>query len=287
MKTILVPSDFSKNATTALRYALRLCQITKCNLVVFHCTHLSSHILATADSGQINILIKEDILFKQKKLTAQVAKANQYLGLKKKSVPVQVIVESNPLLVDHILEVAQRVQAGLIVTGTHGATGLNRFFFGSNTSGLISRATIPVLAVPAGARFRAIRNMAFSSDLEQFKSELDRLVPFAALFGSRINVLYLDYGLDSSQKLFSDAKETIKKATYKKIRLIKQPATIEFSLVRQVKDYLSKHSQQWLVMFTKERSFWNKVFYGGKTELMSYSIKIPLLSFKKQEGSPG
>ena len=283
MKTILVPSDFSKNATNALRYAIRLSKLMKTDLVVFHCANISPYVIAAASASQeqVNLLIKEDETFKRKELEVQVKKAYKYLGFKKVPATTKLIVESNPLLVENIIEVAEKNGAGLIVTGTHGATGLNRFFFGSNTASLLSKSDIPVLTIPGKCRYKAIKNIAFSSDLENPANEIDRLIPFAKLVKASIDVLYLDYGIDTAQQHIKNAQAIIKKATYKKIKLIRQPATIEYTLISQVKKYLSNHRHQWLVMFTKERGFWSKMIYGGKTENMSYSINVPLLSFKK------
>jgi nucleotide-binding universal stress UspA family protein len=283
MKTILVPSDFSKNATTALRYAIRLSRLLKAELVVFHCAHLSTYILAasSATDAQMNLLIEEDHAFKMKKLLSQVKKAYKYVGLKKIPASTKILVESKTFLIENIMELAEKFHADLIVTGTHGATGLNRYFFGSNTATLISRSRIPVLAIPEKYRYNAIRNIAFSSDLENLTDELNRLVPFAQAIRSNIDILYLDYGIDIDQAHMRAAKACISNIKYKKIKLISQKATIEYSLVNQLKKYLAKHRHQWLVMFTKDRKFWDKILFGGKTELMSYSLKIPLLSFKK------
>jgi nucleotide-binding universal stress UspA family protein len=46
-----------------------------------------------------------------------------------------------------ILEVAQEVQAGLIVMGTHGRTGLGRLLLGSVAEQVLRRAVCPVLTV--------------------------------------------------------------------------------------------------------------------------------------------
>ena len=283
MKTIIVPSDFSSNASVALRYAIRLAAVVKAKLVVFHCAHISPYILATssASEDQVNTLINEDIAFKTKKLEQQVSKEYKSLGIKKIPAGTTLLVESKPLLVDNIIEVAGRFGAGLIITGTHGATGLNRFFFGSNTSALISKSPVPVLAIPEKARYAAIRKIAFSSDLENISNELKRLIPFVSALNANLDIVFFDYGLDAVDTLIKKANESIGKSGYKKIKLLKKKASIEYSLVKQLKKFLTSGNYQCLVMFTKERGFWSKLFYGGKTENMSYSVKIPLLSFKK------
>lgn len=282
MKTIFVPSDFSKNATTALRYAIRLCRPMNAKLVVFHCAHLSPYILASkaATDEQLEFLLKQDRDYKHSLLTMQVKKAYAYTGIKAIPKSTLMIVESNPFLVENIIETSVRMKADLIVTGTHGATGLNRFFFGSNTAALVSRSEIPVLAVPEKYHFTKVKGIAYSCDLENLENELECILPFAEALKASVDIVHFDYGVGNS-KNYEQAREILKKKVYKKIHLVKRAATIEYSLVAQLKKYLAGNGHQWLVMFSKDRGFWEKLFFGGKTESMCYSLKIPLLSFKK------
>jgi nucleotide-binding universal stress UspA family protein len=283
MKTILVPSDFSKNATTALRYAIGLAKATKSKLVIFHCAHLAPYILASAAATdkQLELLISQDQDFKKDKLLSQVAAAYKSEGIKKIPATTEIIVESKPFLADNIIDVAERFRADIIIMGTHGATGLNRFFFGSNTATMISRSSIPVLAIPEKYRFKKINNIVCSSDLENPGNELNKLLPFVQALKANLDLLYLDYGIDISQAHVQAAKISIGKCGYKKVKLLTRRATVEYSLIRQLKKYLATHQYEWLVMFTKDRKFWDKLLFGGKTEAMSYSLKMPLLSFKK------
>jgi nucleotide-binding universal stress UspA family protein len=190
------------------------------------------------------------------------------------------------MVVENTIEVAEKYNAGLIIMGTHGATGIRKFFFGSNTSIMISKSDIPVLAIPENAKYSAIDNISFASDLENIAEELKRLLPFVEALKARLNIIYLDYGLDSGNTKKKNAEAIIKKSPYKKIELLTQKATIETSLVDQVKKYLSKNKTDCLVMFTRERSLWDRLFLGSKTEDMSSALQVPLLTFKKFPVNP-
>ena len=48
---------------------------------------------------------------------------------------------------ERIVRAARARKAGLLVIGTHGRTGLARFFLGSVAARLISSASVPVLTV--------------------------------------------------------------------------------------------------------------------------------------------
>ncbi|MFN8038501.1 MAG: universal stress protein [Acidimicrobiales bacterium] len=66
-------------------------------------------------------------------------------------------LEVEPLVVmgatiDKILEVADRIDAGHLVVGSHGRSGLHHLLTGSVTEALLKRSTRPVVVVPVHHR---------------------------------------------------------------------------------------------------------------------------------------
>jgi len=283
MATILVPTDFSDNATAALRYAIRLSEQMHAKIIVFHCSFISAYALSAATSEhQMTQIIEDDELHKLEKLQLQVKKAYQYWG--KEDVPgsTECIVSYNPMVVEKTLEVARSSHADLVVMGTHGASGIAKFFFGSNTSIMISRSNIPVLAIPETYEYSPLEKIAFASDLHDLSAELKQLIPFARVNDAEVNVLYFDYGIDADDDKISHATQMIAATGYDKCSLEVQKASLEKTLVKQVRQYIAKTKPDCLVMFTRERSLWDRLLLrGSKTEDMSAALTIPLLSFKK------
>ena len=197
MNSILVPSDFSGNATSALRYAILLSRQLKTSLIVFHCSHISAYALTAASTEeQMSLLIKQDEKDKLEKLQEQVNKAYKYLDINKIPTSTKCLVEYNPMVVENTIDIAQQYNADLIIMGTHGATGIKKFFFGSNTSIMISKSPVPVLAVPDNYKFVPWQSIVFSSDLQNLAQELNNLIPFAKGSKAALEILYLDYGID-------------------------------------------------------------------------------------------
>jgi nucleotide-binding universal stress UspA family protein len=279
-----VPSDFSKNSSIALRYAIQLCKISKYDLIVFHASHISAYALSTANTEeQMSALLEEDETNKMEKLQDQVNKAFKYLKFAKIPASTRLLVQYSPMVVERTLELANKEKATMIVMGTHGATGINKFFFGSNTSVMISKSDIPVLAIPENYKWNTPKNILFASDLENLSKELKQLLPFAESTKANIRVLYMEYGIDPDDKKMKKALEAIKASGYKKLQLVSQKASIENTLVSQVKKYITKNKSDVLVMFTKERTMWDRLFgKGSKTEDMSTSLSTPLLTYKKR-----
>ncbi len=283
MATILVPTDFSDNATAALRYAIRLSQQMHANIVVFHCSFISAYALSAATSeNQMTQIIEEDELHKLEKLQLQVKKAYQSCGIEEIPGSTQCIVSYNAMVVEKTLEVARANHVDLIVMGTHGASGITKFFFGSNTSIMISKSDVPILAIPETYEYSPLENIAFASDLHDLSSELNQLIPFAKVNNAAVNVLYFDYGIDADDEKLAHARQLIASTGYDKCSLEVQKANVEKTLVNQVRQYIAKSKPNCLVMFTRERSLWDRLLLrGSKTEDMSAALTIPLLSFKR------
>lgn len=282
IEAIVIPSDFSKNASSALRYAIMLSKKLKAKLIVFHCSHMSAYSLSAAGTeAAMSALLKEDEQDKLKKLRLQVKKSYNQAGYDKVPDSTLCVVEFNPMVVENTIELARKYNAGLIVMGTHGASGIKKFFFGSNTSIMIAKSDIPIMAIPENYKLSSPDTITFASDLENVSVELRTLMPLVTAFKSTLEIVYLDYGLDLTNTKRKHAEAVIKKIPYKKIELVLQKATIETSLVDQVKKYINKNKTDCLVMFTRERSLWDRLFNGSKTEDMSAALGVPLLTFKK------
>jgi nucleotide-binding universal stress UspA family protein len=282
MKTILVPSDFSPNASSALQYAIHVAELMQARLVVFHCYQVSFTIITQAKTEEeTDLLIKQDIAISTAKLQTQVKNAYQESGINEVPATTIVGVERNPFVVEKTLEVAKQHRADIIVMGTHGAAGLKKLFFGSNTSNMISRSVIPILAIPENYTFKKVNTIALASDLEDTEVELSKVVPFASAMDARLDIVHLDYGLDALGHKEQTIAKLVENNPYKKLRLIMQKATPEHTLLKQLRKYLDEQKPEWLVMFTRERSFWDKILLRSKTEDMANFLPMPLLSFKK------
>ena len=66
--------------------------------------------------------------------------------LKKKSVPVKTVVKQGNAA-EVILETARKMRVGLIVVGSHGRHGVERFLLGSVSTNVVEHADRPVLVV--------------------------------------------------------------------------------------------------------------------------------------------
>lgn len=268
MKTILVPTDFSSNATNALKYANAFAQATNNKIILLH---TYSPILG--DYNRIPGLVAEE--------NARVKKESQKKLENLCNKYVEVPCDSVVTIGSTILDVSQKNNFNLIIMGTHGATGFKRILFGSNTTAVISKSTVPVLAIPQRYRFRKIDTIVYATDLKNTLNELKHIIPIAKQLDATIEILNLKYGYNNTDDEKQIIEKKIKSHSYKKIRFIEQKATLDHTMAEHLKKYLAKHKPQILVMFPEEKSWFDKIFLSSKTEEMANQLKLPLLSIRK------
>lgn len=143
IKTIILTTDLSENASAATPYAVSLAKKFDAPIQwvhVFEEPHLYSGLADGVVIGVSN-LVAESHKASVKKLEGM-AKS---LADAEKIVVNPVVLRGNP--VTKILEYAEKQQAGCIVTATHGRTGLSHAFHGSVAERIVRMSACPVLSV--------------------------------------------------------------------------------------------------------------------------------------------
>jgi len=185
MKTILVPIDFSECSLNALRVAAKI--VKKTNGIIYIVLVYNKPISGL--TLQFEIDLKKD-----RKIRARIDEEIQKLadmsflkGVKLKRF-VFVDMEIWEMLNDDRVK-----DADLIVMGTHGSSGLNEFFIGSNSEKVVRTSNKPVLCVKHRNDQYTFKNIVFASD---FSAEAEKAFPvvekFAKIFGSTIHLLKIN-----------------------------------------------------------------------------------------------
>jgi nucleotide-binding universal stress UspA family protein len=140
LKTILVPSDFSECSEDALHYGLELARRFDAELHLLHVVQdpMTQPWAAEGFSVPLFEIVSEWQKQARERLLAFVPPGDR------DRVTVASIV-ATPYA--EILDYAARVQADLIVMGTHGRGGVSHMLLGSIAERVVRRAPCPVLTV--------------------------------------------------------------------------------------------------------------------------------------------
>lgn len=274
MRTVLIPTDFSKNALHALQYAQEL---FKCKRARFYLLH------AFADEvyGEYKTTPAEEI----KKIEKQKSKeVTERLNALVESV---VGVPPNPLhtfetiavfenLVDGVNDFVKEKNVDLVIMGTKGETSDHKTTFGSLTIEVFKYVQCPVLAVPADFEYQQPKTILFPTDymLPYKRRELKLLGDLAGDFKSEIHCLYItDFDVLSTRQ--EDNKRFLKDALQR--AYLSFETTSVKNRTDAIMEYIQEKDVSMLVMVNSRHSFFEDMLYRSTVDLLGLKVKIPFL----------
>lgn len=137
LKNILVPLDFSETSLKSLQYAVPFAKQFGAKLTLLHVVEPHAYTPELPYPGPINPEHHEAVV-------------KQLEEIREAKIPAELEVDTvvrHEFVFDGILEVAREIQADLIITTTHGYTGLKHVLMGSTAENIVRRAPCPVLVV--------------------------------------------------------------------------------------------------------------------------------------------
>ena len=139
-RRVLHPSDFSTASQAAFKKAVELAKASRAELTI---VHILNPVVSVYGDGYISPKVYEELVassraWANKQLTRRVARARA-AGARAKGRLMEGIAH------EQIVRAARRTD--LVVMGTHGRSGLAKFFLGSVAGRVVSAAPCPVLTV--------------------------------------------------------------------------------------------------------------------------------------------
>jgi nucleotide-binding universal stress UspA family protein len=154
---ILVATDFSSVADTALARAIALAQIHGCGVTLVYAQSIvDEQALSDKDGAaarELGELAKELHADEKREMEARIER------FRAAGVPIKTVMRGGPPG-EVVAQVAAEIKADLVVIGTHGRTGISRFLLGSAAEQIIRRCACNVLVsrgtAPAHAQYTKI-----------------------------------------------------------------------------------------------------------------------------------
>jgi nucleotide-binding universal stress UspA family protein len=142
IRRILHPSDFSRASGAAFAKAVEMAKTNRAELLV---VHVLTPVIPMIGDGYVSPKVYQEV---EATARAQAEAQLNRLIAKAKAAGVRVkglLMEGVPH--EQITRAARSKRADLVVIGTHGRTGLAKFFLGSVAGRVVSIAPCPVLTV--------------------------------------------------------------------------------------------------------------------------------------------
>ena len=278
IRDVLVPVDGSDTSSRAVDFSIGLAKYSGAGLLFCHAVDTTGIISGCANP--YGLLDVEPILEALEKqcaayLREAVARA-EAAGVRADSAHVA----GSP--VGAILALLQERPMDAIVMGTHGKTGISRFFLGSTAEGLVRRAGVPVFVVPPGARTPCSDGSPFAG----IEVAFDGSDPAEAALELALDLanpgttnLFVSYAVDpylderkSAEVLTQGAVTRARNAG-----IAAQATLSEGAPSRRLLELAATHGAQLIAIGSHGRSGIDRVLLGSVAEAVLRGASVPVL----------
>lgn len=276
-KRILLPTDYSKNALNAIRYAQRLYKDVNCDFYLLNTYQVSGYALDSMMVPEPGEQLYET--FKRKSEEGM----DRLLGMlhlepDNPKHHFETRCEFNSLI-EAVRHMVAKKDIDTIIMGTKGLTGSKARIFGTHTVKVMeSIKACPVIAIPESPVFQPPREILFPTDYRTNfkKKEMQYLIEIAKLHDSRINVLHIDQ--DKDGKLNKEEQtnrlllQDILDGTDYEMHFL--PA---IKLVKGINAFMESRNCDMLSFLNRKHLFFGSILSNPLVKEIGYEPKVPIL----------
>tara|TARA_R110002073_G_scaffold40547_5_gene114976 strand:- start:83318 stop:84151 length:834 start_codon:yes stop_codon:yes gene_type:complete len=273
MKNILLLTDFSENAKTAIIYSLELFRDESINFNILNVQKVSNYTTADLITASPRSSVYKAVIQDHKtKLSSMLEELTK--GYQEEAFVFNIDCDYD----DFISAVKQQVKLktiDLIIMGTNGATAAKEVIFGSNTLHVIRNVDCPVLVIPDQYTFSKPYSILFVTEAKEVisKQALKPMLDLIHKFNTEVHVLLLEK--DENRMGYNEKKEAIDivltGVEHNFYTMTNIPADIAIDSFVQIQkvDLSAK--------LVNKKTFLKRLLTGSKTDEITYKTRVPLL----------
>jgi nucleotide-binding universal stress UspA family protein len=272
MKNLIIPIDFSKESLAGLDLAMLFSKKQKTNIQMVYVQKKSSDYNSPG-------YFKEEKAYAEKQFKKLVDKYSSKL---KNDSKLKYIIKSGRIYREIVGQVESYDDA-MVIASTHGASGFEEFFIGSNAFKIISTTHQPVITVRSIEAPTEIKKIVMPIDLTV---DTRQKVPFtselALLFDAEIHIITVS---SSKSKRIIDRLNAYAAQVENYVKARKIKCKVKSFVGDNIVDLITVYSDSVdasMVSIMKEQTK-SLSFYGGITHNIVTRSKVPVLSMSSKE----
>ncbi|AXO78922.1 universal stress protein [Olleya aquimaris] len=276
MKTILLPTDFSDNSWNAIQYALNFYKHINCTFYLLHVNRLSDTI--TNDNVYLSTIdVIDEMYIKPSK-----KQLNKLLKKIATSFPENTkhtfyTISDHNFFIDSVRKHVEEKKIDLIVMGTKGASGLQKYILGTNTGDIITKVHCNTLVIPEQAKYTTVNEVAFPTDFLQFYGS-HTLQPISDILEQQkatVRVLHItkkQKDLNEDQKQNKDFLEDYFSQFISSFHFLTNT-----KVEAAVQCFVESRNIDMIAMVAKNLNYFQQILFHNKVEDISYQTTVPFL----------
>jgi len=276
MKTILLPTDFSDNSWNAIQYALNFYKHINCTFYLLHVNRLSDTI--TND----NVYLSTSDVIDEMYIKPSKKQLNKLLKKIATSFPENTkhtfyTISDHNFFIDSVRKHVEEKKIDLIVMGTKGASGLQKYILGTNTGDIITKVHCNTLVIPEQAKYTTVNEVAFPTDFLQFYGS-HTLQPISDILEQQeaaVRILHINKkqkDLNEDQKQNKDFLEDYFSQYISSFHFLTNT-----KVEAAVQCFVESRNIDMIAMVAKNLNYFQQILFHNKVEDISYQTTVPFL----------
>ncbi|MGB1042560.1 MAG: universal stress protein [Tenacibaculum sp.] len=258
MKHILVPIGSTENSINTLQYAIDFAETIDAKIFVMRAYKVLTKAGAFVNAD--DTMQRETNLYLKTMINA----------VDRKNVSIKMITAKGNVL-DSVTAIDRELGIDLIIMGPKSNSIKEEVFLGNTSGSVLKQTDIPMLIVPDGYKFTAIKKVltAFKSGIINKEEVLSPLQKIVSSFNAISNLLLVKTPSYTENDLVLDAN----------LEAIKNELTIteNATTFQGVLEHFQSHNPDMLCVFRRKRGFFQKLWEKNTILKKEFHCSIPLL----------
>ena len=279
-RTILVPIDFSDCSMDAFNSTLSIAKQTHSGVHLLHAADLPGdwYDWTEAQRGENPFLLNKerDLRRRLETLSDKCKQRGLVCSISLSTKPVAISVE----------ETIAKMDIDLVVMGSHGASGKQEYFIGSNAQKVLRQIRIPLLVLKSelNAPIRFNKCLFASALFQSDKEILHRVLDFGRLFGlEEIHIIAIDTAkyfrqlpiiMHEALKDFANSVHDLSVKTH-----YGKAVSVEAG----IRHYSEANDIDLIAISNKEKHPLKRMLVGSNVELLINHSRVPVLTMDWQD----
>lgn len=268
MTTILLATDFSENAKSAVQYAIDLFEYTDARFILLN-TYENPR-TGAGNLKSITNILRDD---SKRRLKRERQRLLDYFN--KAELEIEMLAAYGSI-VGIINELINREHIDIVAIGAKGMTALERVVAGSNSINIINKVRVPILIIPKEVRYKRPEIVAFALDNVRLKNPklLNVLTSLVKHYDAEIKGITVEtedaiIAEPSPEELqldeaFKDIKHSFEHKKYDNV-------------VSGIDHYIHEENADILVVVARKYNFFERLFHKSISKTLSILADIPMV----------
>ena len=269
-KKILIGIDFSDCSLNALEHAITIAQRSSSGITMVWVNHLDY-------SKEIFSVEPKDLLNEvEEKFKEIIKKYKSKLGREELNYQIR-----KGKVYKEICAVADEIDAFLIVIGTHGSTGFEEFWIGSNANRVVSTSRKPIITIRAGVNIdKGLRKIVIPFDSTKVtRQKLPMTALLAKFFNAEVHILGMYTSkLDDIRYRIRNYVEQAKDYLKENDILYKEEFIETDHITEATNEYANKINANLISIMTEQETKTSNLWLGPYASQMVNHSPVPVLS---------